>query len=183
MPNEYRRPLLALENQLREFHYRAGQSIGRTPAIRDARLRARLIIEEAVETALALMQSEHPEAGGGVLAGLDVHQIFDDVMKGCVSNGKLSDLGSADDRLAEVVDGCMDLIYVTVGTMVACGVPGDPFWNEIHSSNLAKMGGPIIDGKLMKPRGWRPPRVREMLDSLRPIICAELALWKPEGEE
>lgn len=45
-----------------------------------------------------------------------------------------------------------------------CGVRWRPFWDEVQRSNLAKKDGPIrADGKRLKPDGWIPPRIREML--------------------
>jgi len=38
-----------------------------------------------------------------------------------------------------------------------------PFWNEVHRSNLAKAGGPIIQGKQRKPTGWTPPDIAGVL--------------------
>src|SRR5688500_11781444 len=170
-----RRPLKALEDQLRDFHQVANQPIGRSPQVRDADLRSRLIIEEAIELCVALLKSEM----SGVEAGLRVSEIFDTAMKHCVSTGKLSDTTDQVELLAEVVDGQADLLYVTIGTAVACGTPMDPFWNEVHRSNMQKAGAPLVDGKIMKPRGWRPPQVRAILESLRPAISDELKQWSP----
>lgn len=172
---ETRRPFRTLENQLRDFHHDANQSIGTSPQIRDADLRARLILEEAIETALALLMNDFES---GVEAGLRVHDILDGVMKNCVAMGKLNRNPDAVGRLVEAIDGMCDLAYVTIGTAVACGTPLDPFWNEVHRSNMQKAGAPIVNGKLMKPRGWRPPQLREIFESLRPSISDELKEWK-----
>ena len=44
------------------------------------------------------------------------------------------------------------------------GVDLDEIFAEVHRANLAKAGGPVrIDGKILKPEGWKPPRVRELL--------------------
>ncbi len=38
------------------------------------------------------------------------------------------------------------------------------FWDEVHRSNMAKVGGPIRgDGKRLKPEGWTPPDVAGVL--------------------
>ena len=66
-----------------------------------------------------------------------------------------------------VIDGLCDLIYVALGTAVACGVDLEPFFDEVHRSNMAKFGGPIRDdGKILKPEGWEPPRIAELLRAL-----------------
>lgn len=45
----------------------------------------------------------------------------------------------AKDNLLETIDGVCDLVYVALGTLVAAGVPIDPFWREVHRSNMAKL--------------------------------------------
>lgn len=62
--------------------------------------------------------------------------------------------------LIGIADGIVDLIYVTVGAAHEFGLPLDELWDEVHRSNMAKVGGPIReDGKVLKPAGWRPPDV------------------------
>lgn len=59
-----------------------------------------------------------------------------------------------------VADAIADLLYVTFGTAVACGIDVGPVWEEVHRSNMAKQGGPVrADGKILKPEGWQPPDV------------------------
>lgn len=67
--------------------------------------------------------------------------------------------------LVAVADALADLLYVTYGTAVACGIDIAPIWREVHRSNMAKRGGPISPtGKLLKPEGWTPPDVRGELE-------------------
>jgi predicted HAD superfamily Cof-like phosphohydrolase len=38
------------------------------------------------------------------------------------------------------------------------GVELEPFFDEVHGSNMKKVGGRVRgDGKQLKPEGWRPP--------------------------
>src|SRR5690606_37889754 len=37
-----------------------------------------------------------------------------------------------------VADALADLLYVTYGTAVACGIEIAPIWREVHRSNMAK---------------------------------------------
>lgn len=63
--------------------------------------------------------------------------------------------------LVAVADAIADLLYVTYGTAVACGIDIAPIWREVHRSNMAKEGGPTrADGKILKPEGWTAPDVR-----------------------
>ncbi|VAW40913.1 putative secreted protein, partial [hydrothermal vent metagenome] len=49
-----------------------------------------------------------------------------------------------------------DLLYVTYGAILACGMDADAVFAEVHRANLSKVGGPRrADGKLLKPPGWQ----------------------------
>lgn len=64
----------------------------------------------------------------------------------------------------EIVDGMCDLIYVVLGTAVALGIDLEPYFNEVHRTNMLKAAGPLReDGKRLKPPDWQPPRIKEML--------------------
>lgn len=64
----------------------------------------------------------------------------------------------------EVLDGCIDLIVVTLGTAVAAGFTPEQIqaaWNEVQRANATKVrNGP---GKWTKPADWRPPDYTEIL--------------------
>lgn len=58
-----------------------------------------------------------------------------------------------------------DLLYVTYGAILACGVDPDPVFAEVHRANLSKAGGPRrADGKILKPPGWQPADVRRVIE-------------------
>lgn len=61
--------------------------------------------------------------------------------------------------LVALADACIDQLYTTEGILVACGIESAPLWNEVQRSNMAKDGGPVVDGKLRKPAGWTPPDI------------------------
>lgn len=42
-------------------------------------------------------------------------------------------------NLKEILDGCCDLIFVTLGTLVACGLDGSKAWDEVCRSNWTKL--------------------------------------------
>lgn len=66
--------------------------------------------------------------------------------------------------LVEAIDGLCDLLYVIYGAAAEFGVDLEPFFDEVHRSNMAKVGGPVrADGKRLKPEGWEPPRIAWML--------------------
>jgi predicted HAD superfamily Cof-like phosphohydrolase len=53
-----------------------------------------------------------------------------------------------------------DCMVMVAHCMSATGLDFRPLWSEVHRSNLAKRGGPIVDGKQKKPEGWTPPDIR-----------------------
>jgi predicted HAD superfamily Cof-like phosphohydrolase len=70
----------------------------------------------------------------------------------------------ADGDLVEMVDALCDLLYVTYGAAVDLGVDLEPFFAEVHRSNMEKVGGTRrADGKWLKPPGWTPPDVAGLL--------------------
>ena len=70
--------------------------------------------------------------------------------------------------LIGAIDGLCDLLYVAYGTAVEFGIALGPFWDEVHRTNMAKVGGPVReDGKRLKPPGWTPPDLRPILAKQR----------------
>ena len=59
-----------------------------------------------------------------------------------------------------------DLLYVVYGLAVEAGVNLEPFFTEVHKSNMRKLTGPMrADGKRLKPEGWTPPALQELFDA------------------
>ena len=69
----------------------------------------------------------------------------------------------------ERLDGCMDLIWVTLGYCIAKGYDIKGAWEEVADSNLAKINrktGKVLkdhQGKVMKPEGWVAPDLRRFV--------------------
>jgi predicted HAD superfamily Cof-like phosphohydrolase len=73
----------------------------------------------------------------------------------------------------------VDLIYVTLGTLVAMGIPIEPFWREIHLANMAKIPAGEHQ-KPIKPKGWVKPNPGKILYDLKrtdDIDFSEPELW------
>jgi len=71
--------------------------------------------------------------------------------------------------IEETIDGLIDLAYVCFGTLVLMGVNTAAHWNEVQRANLEKER--IVNGgkrsmryDLTKPKGWRPPNHKEILE-------------------
>lgn len=68
--------------------------------------------------------------------------------------------------LVKLADGICDSIVVLLGTAVTYGIDIRPLWEEVHRSNMEKKHGLLReDGKRLKPIGWKPPRIKEIIDS------------------
>ena len=69
----------------------------------------------------------------------------------------------------ERLDGCMDLIWVTLGYCIAKGYDIKGAWQEVADSNLAKIDsktGKVLknhQGKVMKPEGWVAPNLKRFV--------------------
>lgn len=83
---------------------------------------------------------------------------------------ELSELASAvaADDLVEAADALADLEYILLGTAIEWGIDLGPVFEEVHVSNMRKVGGPMrADGKKLKPPGWTPPDVAGVLERQR----------------
>ena len=138
--------------RVRKFMIQAKQipAMMTEPTVPDAAtriLRAKLILEEALETVNAL----------GVTAYINGQ----DIAK--------TDLGfeaTHEPNLVEIADGCADVMVVTTGTLIACNIEDRPLLEAVDQNNLAKFGpGHSFreDGKLIKPPGHKPPDIAEVL--------------------
>lgn len=108
-------------------------------------LRARLILEESVETIKALGFEVVPVGDFNGNTGLSLE----------VSGKPLV--------LEDILDGCCDTIYVATGCLVSMGIPDNPHLAEVCRANNQKFpGGAVtkdpVTGKYLKPDGWCPPR-------------------------
>lgn len=108
-------------------------------------LRAKLILEEAIETVVAL--------------GFTVDE-----------NCNVCDEDYFTPDLVQIADGCADLSVVTTGTLSVCGIPDEPLLRLVDENNLIKFGpGGYLrnDGKWIKPPTHRPPDIEAFLQTLK----------------
>lgn len=74
------------------------------------------------------------------------------------------DVAMLDRNMPATIDALCDLLYVVFGTAVVLGVDIEPFFDEVHRTNMLKSTGEVrADGKRLKPPGWKPPDIEGML--------------------
>jgi predicted HAD superfamily Cof-like phosphohydrolase len=146
-------------DRVKEFCFLAGQSAPDTltaPTPETAMLRARLILEEALETVEALGITPYFLPGMASTSKIDIG----------------TNVGFAvthEPNLVEIADGCADISVVTTGTLIACGIPDEPLLAMVDQNNLEKFGpGSSVNehGKFVKPPGHKPPDIQNWLASL-----------------
>jgi predicted HAD superfamily Cof-like phosphohydrolase len=76
----------------------------------------------------------------------------------------------ADMNMVEVADALADLIYVTYGMAITMGIDLDHILEEVHRSNMSKLGEdgqPIRrdDGKILKGPDFFPPDISKALST------------------
>lgn len=70
--------------------------------------------------------------------------------------------GEDNNDLVEIADAIADILYIAYGTAVSYGLPMDEIFDEVHASNMSKLGDdgkPIYreDGKILKgPEFFKP---------------------------
>ncbi|GJL65298.1 MAG: hypothetical protein NPIRA05_02690 [Nitrospirales bacterium] len=63
-----------------------------------------------------------------------------------------------------------DLLYVVYGTAVSFGIDMEPVFQEVHRSNMSKVGGhKREDGKWVKPPTYSPADIVHILESQKII--------------
>lgn len=61
------------------------------------------------------------------------------------------------------IDALIDMVYVILGTFIACGVDPQPIWEAVHAANLRKIPAADKGAKVLKPAGWVAPDVAGLL--------------------
>jgi predicted HAD superfamily Cof-like phosphohydrolase len=79
---------------------------------------------------------------------------------------ELGDAFDADDY-GEQIDALCDLLYVIYGCAVTMGVDLEGFFDEVHDTNMLKVGGlRSEDGKILKPEDWEAPKIRDFFNHI-----------------
>lgn len=77
-----------------------------------------------------------------------------------------------DGSLIQVADALADILYVTYGAAVSCGIDIEPVFKEVHRSNMSKVGGhKREDGKWIKPDTYSPADLMPIIEKQRSEAC------------
>jgi predicted HAD superfamily Cof-like phosphohydrolase len=75
-------------------------------------------------------------------------------------------MAHANQDLVAAADAWADRTYVLLGDAVACGLPAQELFEEIHRSNMTKQYGVRTGmGKAYRGTGYEPPRIRDVLEA------------------
>ena len=156
---------------VRSFHFAMDQAVEPTPTVpaeKIVRLRGALVAEEFFEF-VDSMFAFHDSAS----------------LKQAVMNGVQHAPIVVD--IVDMADAIADLKYVLEGTNLAFGIDGQGVWEEVHAANMRKASGPVSpEGKRLKPPGWKPPNILQVLVNqgyMPPAVAGEIpALQLEEGE-
>lgn len=126
-------------NQVKEFHQSFNQAIDEEPTADILQLRFNLVEEEFLE-------------------------VVDELANLARANN------TETKRLAKIAltKELADLMYVALGTGVALGLPLVEAFNEVHRSNMSKLGDdgkPILreDGKALKSKNYTPANIHQFI--------------------
>jgi len=144
-------------DSIKDFMESAGQVVPPEPTQLDAttaELRARLLLEETLETIRALGVEIHLAELGQEHVPIEMEHLRLTSTVPC--------------HTLAMVDGICDVVYVALGTLVSAGLPFDPFMDEVCENNLSKVRpvAKIVNGKVVKPDNYQPPRLSEILLNL-----------------
>ena len=75
-------------------------------------------------------------------------------------------------NFVEACDALGDMLYIIYGTCVSYGIPIDEIFNEIHRSNMSKLGKdgkPIYreDGKVLKGPDYFKPNIASIIENFK----------------
>ena len=157
--------------QVGQFQRVFGHSINKVPTIQpkqELALRINLILEEVAEytEAVAGMTQEMAAESDTDLAL--AARCIRGVMR-IVRQAPESDFEHQD--LVAMADALTDINYVVYGAGHVSGLPLDDFMNEVHSSNMTKLGEfdlPLYneDGKTIKGPNYRAPDLEKVLSKV-----------------
>lgn len=120
----------------------------------------------AFQQAMGLSAPDVPTPPGAALLALRRRLIVEESEEVLAAFDALASAGADDGEaaLAHLMHELADLLYVTYGAIVSCGVDADAVFAEVHRANMQKAHGPRrADGKVLKPPDFVPADVLGVL--------------------
>jgi predicted HAD superfamily Cof-like phosphohydrolase len=162
---------------LREFHRRVAEKVSDAPTEPEswcAIMRARLLFEEALELCEALGVAVEVITMSGARINLhdEHHRLTAATEDDGWTPGWTATMfrGNGPVNFTKAVDAMRDLEYVIHGTDLVLGTAdaAEETFEEVHRSNMEKMGGSHNGAKAIKPPGWQPPKLAKILRRVFP---------------
>lgn len=168
--------MIVTASQVAQFHRAFGHAVNEHPSdisITDLRLRIKLILEELCELMDAL-NTEDAMMWNNVRLHLKTAYEHCDALE------------PARIDPVETTDALADLIYVITGTALVLGLPIVPAVDEVHRSNMSKLGedgNPIFggDGKVKKGSNYTPPNLKQYFRGDNERTNRFLSAWDVVG--
>ena len=177
------------QSAVRDFHVVFNSTIGSYTAVRDTKLRWRLIDKERAEVIEAIEEGDlgnlagelsdllYVIYGSAVAFGLSLPDIsMQDQASTMALREPVKQIGrinrSVERALVAIASEDVERAYKTMfAVLVAiarveadCGLNLDGFFAEVHRANMEKLsGGKTPDGKALKPAGWLKPDLAGVL--------------------
>jgi predicted HAD superfamily Cof-like phosphohydrolase len=145
--------------QVREFHETFNHPIHDAPFVPD---------DKTVKLRLALILEELTELTEACLGDTEKSQTLLETLGDAMTQLKALDAADLNVDLVDVADALTDIIYVVCGAGHACGINLDECMEEVHRSNMSKLGAdgkPIYNehGKVMKGPDYNPPDLKHVI--------------------
>lgn len=143
-----------LQSQVRSFFAAVGQRQPEAPGVPPGpvvRLRAKLIVEEALEFIASVVDLGNESTTKAL-------QRAETTLMG------IADTAPLNVDLVEYADAAADVLFVAAGAFIDAGIDGDAVVAEVTRSNLTKAGaGRDESGKARKGAGYSPPDIADVL--------------------
>ena len=75
-------------------------------------------------------------------------------------------VGLEDDNRESILDACIDLVYVAIGTAYLHGFDLEEAWKRVQKANMSKIRQKTerSDWDIVKPPGWKAPDLKDLAE-------------------
>ncbi len=74
-------------------------------------------------------------------------------------------IGFEDNDREAILDACVDIVYVAIGTAYHHGFDFNEAWRRVHEANMKKIRGSTKRSAedVIKPEGWKEPNLKDLI--------------------